>query len=244
MRNLVLAIGFLTVIPVRVSDARLGDLGRAAGWFTAVGLALAALLAAALTGLVQFFPPLLTSALIVTIWVGLTGGLHLDGLADACDGLLASVPRERRLEIMRDPHRGAFGSMCLALMLILKVAALAAALETGSAAYALLLALPLARWAMLIVARGPAARPEGMGADLANGLHPRSIALAALVPLALMPVGGLRSVAAFLLSVLLALGVAQLARRRLGGTTGDVLGVVVEVVEVGVLLVFGAWANA
>ena len=148
------AVAFLTIIPVRARSS--GGLGRAAAWFPLVGLLLGAILAAAQAGLVRIFPPLLSASLLVALWAILTGGLHLDGLIDSCDALPASVPRERRLEILRDPHRGAFGVAGLALFIVLKTAALAGL--RPPAAVALLLAPTLARWAVLYLCGRTCAR--------------------------------------------------------------------------------------
>src|SRR5438105_137537 len=80
--SFLIALGFLTTIPVRTSAPESGDLGRAGRWFPTVGLVLGAVLATAHFLLSQLFSPLLTAALVVALWTALTGGLHLDGLAD------------------------------------------------------------------------------------------------------------------------------------------------------------------
>src|SRR5690349_10909663 len=125
MNDFLLAIGFLTVFPVQTSAPESGGLGRVGRWFPTVGLVLGVILAAVHFLLGQLFSPLLTAALVVALWAALTGGLHLDGLADCCDGLFAAVSPERRLEIMRDPRLGAFGGLGLILFIILKILAIA-----------------------------------------------------------------------------------------------------------------------
>jgi adenosylcobinamide-GDP ribazoletransferase len=252
-KQLQLALGFLTVIPMRATgDGRIteafqpGDLGRAAAWFPAVGLMIGLLLAAAGFGLAWLFPDaqasLLRAVLIVALWAGLTGGLHLDGLADCCDGLLAAVSSERRLEIMKDPRLGTFGGAGLILLLLIKVSALAAIPGNSFSRmlFALLLAPALARWLILIAARQPMARPGGLGAEFSSGVTWRTFVYAALIPLAFLVMGGLRAVVAVALAHLAALGVIRLARSRLGGITGDVFGLMVELSEAVVLVVFAA----
>ncbi len=263
MKQLKLALSFLTVIPMRITWAlQPGDLGRAAAWFPLVGLLIGALLAAAWWGFMYLFPSLLTAVLVVALWAGLTGGLHLDGLADCCDGLLAAVAPERRLEIMKDPRLGTFGGAGLILHLLIKISAVAvlpasAALfaathsTTGRALSAsfvtvfvtvlpLLLAPALARWLILLVARQPMARSGGLGADFVTGLTWRAFLFAVLVPLGLVIAGGLRGLLAAAAAHLAVWGVVRLARARLGGVTGDVLGMTVELSEAVVLLVFAA----
>jgi adenosylcobinamide-GDP ribazoletransferase len=233
-----LALGFLTVLPVHLAGPlQPGDLGRAAFFFPWIGLLLGAALAGAHALLGRSFPPLLAAVLVVALWAFLTGGLHLDGLADCCDGLLVSASRERRLEILRDPRLGTFGGTGLALHLILKTAAVAA-LSAPWALPALLLAPALARWLILPVARQPMARPGGLGADFALGLGRSSFFAALLLPLALAALGGWRGGLAIALAALAVLAAVRLARLRLGGVTGDVLGLTVELSELAVLIAF------
>src|SRR5512135_3302494 len=115
MKGLRVALSFLTSIPLPAPEPQPGDLGRAGIWFPFVGWLLGAILLAAQLLFTLLFAPLLSAALLVRLWAWLTGGLHLDGLADCCDGLFASVPTERRLELMRDPRVGTFGSAGLTL---------------------------------------------------------------------------------------------------------------------------------
>ncbi len=247
MNGLWLAIGFLTVLPVRTPPPQPGGpaadlgltLGRAGAWFSVVGLGLGALLAAAHFLLAHLFPASLTAALVVALWAALTGGLHLDGLADCCDGLLASVSPERRLEIMRDPRLGAFGGAGLTLFLILKVLAVAS-LTAALSFWAFIFSAALARWLILLVALQPAARPGGLGADFARGITPSILALAALTPLILVALGGWRALMAVVVAGLVTVAIVGLARARLGGVTGDVFGLTVELTELAALLVFAA----
>jgi adenosylcobinamide-GDP ribazoletransferase len=234
MRSFFVALGFLTSIPVRPPTPQAGDLGRAAIWFPLVGALIGAALVAAQLILTRFFAPLLSGALIVVVWVALTGGLHLDGLADCGDGLLAAASRERRLEIMRDPRLGTFGGMVLIMHLLIKTLAVASL----TAPIALLLAPALARWLMLFVARQPAARPGGLGAAFSAGLPNASWLGGAIVPFVLIVPGAPRSIFAALAAALVTFGIVRLARSRLGGVTGDVFGLTIEVVEAVVVLVF------
>ncbi len=234
MRSLFVALGFLTSIPVRTPAPQPGDLGRAAIWFPFVGVVIGAILVVAQLILTRFFAPLLAGALIVVVWIAVTGGLHLDGLADCGDGLLAATTRERRLEIMRDPRLGTFGGTVLVMHLLIKTLAVASL----TASIALLLAPALARWLMLFVARQSAARPGGLGAAFSAGLPKTSWIGAAIVPLVLLVPGAPRSIFAAIAAAFVTLGIIRLTRSRLGGVTGDVLGMTIEVVEVVVLLVF------
>jgi adenosylcobinamide-GDP ribazoletransferase len=239
MRNLRIAFGLMTTLPIRLPDNwSAGDSGRAAVWYPLVGLVIGALTWLAWTGASLLFSPLLAGVLALLVWVVLTGGLHLDGLADCCDGLLASVGRERRLEIMKDPHVGAFGVIGLILVLLLKAAALAS--MASDSGFAILLAASLARWCILPAGWLPLARPSGMGADFAAGLRRSFIVWGAVIPSVIALLLGARGVLSALAGVGAAALILWFAKSRIGGVTGDVFGMLVEIVETIVLLVFVA----
>lgn len=238
MKYLSLALSFLTVFPVRLKEKPLpGDLGRAAGWFPFTGAIIGAVVAGAYVGLNLLFPSPLAAVLATAIWIGLTGGLHLDGLADCCDGMLSASSPERRLEIMKDPRLGTFGGIGLFLAILLKTACLYS-IPDGQVWFALPLAAATARWLLLPTGRQALARPGGMGADFSSGLTLKAFLPAALVAGILAAVAGWRGLAAFLAAHLAALLVFRSAKRRLGGVTGDVFGLVVELSELVVLTGF------
>lgn len=237
--SLALALSFLTTLPAPVRQYDPRDWNGAAWWFPVIGLVIGGGLAVGGWAAGLIFPTLLAAALLVAVWATLTGGLHLDGLADCCDGLWTMGTPERRLRILKEAQLGAFGSLGLALFLILKVTAVAAVLGSGRF-YGLLLGPVVARWLILPTARQPAARPGGMGDDFAQNVRPSMLLWAALLPLALIIGGGWRAVAASLLAGLVAAACIAFARRRLGGVTGDVYGLVVETAELAVLLVYAA----
>jgi adenosylcobinamide-GDP ribazoletransferase len=242
MKHLRLAFSLLTVIKTgHAGIFEPGDLARAAGWFPLVGLAVGALTAAAGWLLARVFPPLPAAALTLAAWASLSGGLHLDGLADCCDALPGSATRDKRLEILRDPRLGSFGGIGLGIFLLLKFSALVSLpIGQGFAAYALplVLAASLGRWLTLPAALQPLARPGGMAAEMAQGMSFRRLMLAGLIPLALALAGGWRGVAAAAAVCLTAWGIFRVARARLGGVTGDVMGLTVEVSELLVLLAY------
>ncbi len=231
------AISLLTTLPIAAPATwSPGDSGRAAGWYPWVGLGIGLLVASVhgLTGL--FFPPLVAGALTLAAWVALTGGLHLDGLADCADGLCYPSTPEKRLHIMQDPRLGAFGGLGLGLALILKWAVLASL--NRESLPALLLAAALARWCLLPAGFMPLAKPGGMGADFAAGLSRAAVFWGGLIPLGLALGLGWRGLLALVLGLLVTWGVLRVAKTRLGGITGDVLGWLVETVEIAVGLVF------
>jgi adenosylcobinamide-GDP ribazoletransferase len=237
MRSLRIAFGLMTTLPFKLPDDwSPGDSGRASVWYPFVGLVIGALTWLVWNGALLIFPALVAGVITLVFWVVLTGGLHLDGLADCCDGLLASVSVERRLEIMKDPHMGAFGVIGLILILFLKAATLASLTPLSS--FGILLAASWARWCVLPTGLLPLARASGMGADFASGFQRSFIFWSAIIPLVIAVLLGWRGI----LSILAGLGAAGLvlwlAKSRIGGVTGDVFGMVIEIVEVVVLLTF------
>ncbi len=229
MNSFLAAFALLTILPIR---RELDFSARAYSFFPLVGAALGAVLVFSFLVSRLFFPPPVTAALLVALWALLTGALHLDGVSDACDALFAPTTRERRLEILRDVHIGAFGATGLFVILLLKFAALN---EINLAA--IFLAPVLARWAMVYAAAYPLARREGMAALFAKALSRREITLATIVAFACTIPFGWFGVSAWIAAMLVATLLSRFAMTRLGGLTGDVYGMICEVVEVSVLLV-------
>jgi adenosylcobinamide-GDP ribazoletransferase len=241
------ALAFLTRLPVRPRRPWQGaDLAASVAMFPLVGLlvgGLGALAYAAATAL--GLPPLPAAVLALGVLVGATGGLHEDGLADLADGL-GGATRARRLEIMRDPRVGSFGVIALALALAARASALAALTAPAEVGAAMIAAAALSRALlpplMLIL---PQARAEGLAAA-AGRPHPArvaaAVAIALLIGLLLLPPPVV--VIAGAAAALAGAGIALLARRRLGGMTGDVLGAIQQLAEIGFLFGVVAMASA
>ena len=231
LEDLLVAFRYLTILPLPRRRAP-GDLGRAAGWFPVVGLGLGTCIALASLLADRVVPPGVGALLLGALWAGLTGGLHLDGLADASDGLGGGWSRERALSIMRDARSGPFGVTAIVLVLGLKAAAVAT-LPEGLAWRALVLAPVLGRAGpLLLVLLCPAARTEGAGHALAAGARWPGLLAGGVITVA-VSVAMLGVWSALLLAVTasLAWGWAVYLRHRIGGFTGDTLGALVEVTE-------------
>jgi adenosylcobinamide-GDP ribazoletransferase len=241
MKTLRQAFSLLTILPFGSDEApQPGDSGRAAIWYPLVGLVIGGITAGGGWLLTRIFPPMAAAPLTLALWVALTGGLHLDGLADCCDGLLGSTTRERRLEIMADSRLGSFAGIGLILFLIAKFGAILS-LERLSAPYVFVLAAVVSRWLVLLAGRQPLARHDGMAADFANGLTTRSILISAILPLGLAILGGWRGMAAYGLAVLSTFLIFRFARSKISGVTGDVFGLTIEITELVVLLTYAAF---
>lgn len=242
LRPLWIALQLLTRLPTPSSGAPDAvAAGRSLLCYPLVGLLIGALLAAADVLLAPYFPPLPLAALLLALWVALSGALHLDGLADSADGWLGGFgDRERTLAIMHDPRSGPAAIVAVALVLLLKFAALASVV--GAQHWRELLLVPLLGRALLplLFLTTPCARPDGMAASLAAHL-PRNAAwlvvALSLLAVVLAAPSGMWLAAASLL-VIVALRRMMLA--RIGGMTGDTAGALVELVEAAALMTLAA----
>ncbi len=239
-RPFLVALYFLTRLPLPPKEISLEEVGRSAWAFPAVGVLIGLILAGSDWLLGWLFPPVLRAALALALWVALTGALHLDGFVDCCDALLAARPPEVRLEILRDTHVGAFGVVGAIVLLLVKSVALSTCLSAGTWP-ALILAPALGRWAMVYaMAHYPTARATGMGKAVQEFIGRRTLlgaTLLALLPLPTQPLAGL---IAFALAWLFTVLFARWVLRRIPGFTGDVYGALCESTEVVILLTLAA----
>ncbi len=239
----VLAVAFLTILPARPRGDS-ADLRAAAPWFPLVGALVGGLAGAARYGAEPLFGATVASVLAVVVLVGVTGGLHQDGLADCADGLGVRGDRARRLAVMRDPATGVFGTLALVGWALLLTAALAP-LDAGDALRALVCAAIVGRAAALVhAATTPPARPDGLGATFGVSRSSLAVAGAAAVASSVLLAGPLRGCVAAAVGVLVALAAGAWARASLGGRTGDTLGATVALAEVAVCLTLLALATA
>lgn len=234
-----IALQFLSSLPVRLAGMPPPQaVGRSLLFYPIVGLLFGVLLWA-LQIVLGHAPPMLQAALLLTAWVLLSGGLHLDGLADSADAWLGGFgDRARTLEIMKDPRSGPIAVVTLTLVLLLKFCALLALLERGQGA--LLVIVPvIGRAAMLgLFLSTPYVRKGGLGQALADHL-PRAQGRAVLLASALFcwMWAGAAGLWMLLVAALAFAWLRQLMVRRLGGATGDTAGALLELLEMAVLVV-------
>lgn len=236
LRAAAAALQFLTVAPPLLRRALLPDeLGRAVGYYPLVGLLMGGVLATLHWGLAQVLPAGLVAALALAAWEAASGGLHLDGFLDSCDGLYGGFTPEDRLRIMRDERVGAFAVIGGVLLLLVKYAALAA---TPHPLTALILAPVFGRWTMAgAVVLFPYARPQGLGRDIKDHADMGHWLLATGVALAVALVfGGLPGLLAALAAVVVLLLGGRFVMARIPGMTGDTYGALCEASEALVLI--------
>ncbi len=211
------------------------------GWFPIVGAAIGVLVGGVWWASDLSFPPIVAAALAVVADLAVTGMLHFDGLADTADGLLPHAAREERLRIMRTPDVGAFGVVAVAAALLIRVTALSA----QPVSIGLIAALWCA--SRTVAASTPRFSPYARDEGLASAMLPSPASTWLLV--ALFPAGvvaalttGLRGSVAVAVTAVGVAGVAALAKRRIGGFTGDVLGAGIVLGEtIGLVVAAAKW---
>ncbi len=251
MRLFLVALQFLTRLPVRLSHFEPAWLNDCVRHFPLVGGLVGAVGAAVLVGAAQFWPAWIAALLALTATVALTGGFHEDGLADTFDALGGAVGRDKALTIMKDSRIGSYGALALGLSLLLRAALLAVLAQRPllGAIAALMASHSLARAAAVgvMVSLPYGGEVEHAKAKpLALAVAPRNFGMALgwclLLGLALSLVGiaPLRLLAALVAATAVALLMRDWLRRRLGGYTGDGLGATEQLAEIAVLLAFTA----
>jgi adenosylcobinamide-GDP ribazoletransferase len=235
MHRLALAFQFLTILPwPRVQVRRPEDLGGSMAFYPIVGAVLGSVMLGGYVAGSAVFPDGVLRPALVVLLIILTGGLHLDGFADVCDGFYAGKTKTETLRIMKDPHLGTMAVVGLFSILMMKVI-LVSHLSAAALCSALLMFPAIGRggmvWGMWMA---PYARPEGgTGETFFRTLRPRQVWIAsALLTLWALVCAGLPG---FIL-LATAVGVTRLfvgyCGERVGGMTGDTLGALNELLEI------------
>lgn len=232
-----IALQFLTRLPVTLAGMPTPEqVGRSLLFYPLVGLLIGLLLLAA-----QHLPGdsavLLQAALLLALWVGISGGLHLDGLADSADAWVGGFgDKQRTLDIMKDPRSGPIAVVVLVLLLLLKFAALVALLENGSGLLVVLVPW-LARCLLpLLFMTTPYVRAGGLGQALAEHLPRRQLPWVLAINALAMLLFGWSALLALLVAGGVFIWLRSLMRKRLDGTTGDTAGALLEIAECAVLV--------
>ncbi len=238
IRPFLIALQFLTRIPVRISTQHSDrDIGNSLLYYPLVGFIIGLLLIAS-GWMLEEGPPLVVSALLLTVWVVLTGGLHLDGLADSADAWIGGTGnQEKTLLIMKDPDCGPAGIVAITLVLLLKFTALHALFIAGNWS-ALLFTLILSRAALpLLFLTTTYVRADGLGSSLTK-YQPRRMSKFVILATAVLVIlaGGFDVILLLITALITFLLLRFLMLRRIGGTTGDTAGALVEISETILLL--------
>jgi adenosylcobinamide-GDP ribazoletransferase len=235
------ALQFLTSIPVSLKRTLSSEqLGRATAYFPLVGLIIGGILAGLNWLLLYILPASVVNALLIAALVVITGAMHLDGLADTCDGIAGHKTVEERWRVMRDSRTGAFGVVGVALLLLVKYVSLNNIPD--DIITAVLIFMPVAsRWAMVYaIFAYPYARPEGLGTAYKNATRWPQFTIATII---MVTIAGalvmLFSYTGLLLIpgiVIITMLLAMYLKHKFAGLTGDTYGAINEIAEVTALL--------
>jgi len=240
LHSFYIALSFLTRIRTPLEDnITQKQMGDAIVYYPLVGF-LMGLSFYLITQLIFFFstdfPPDVLAAVLLILWVLITGGLHIDGLADSADAWIGGLnDRERTLEIMKDPYCGPIGVAVVVLVLLLKWTAISHLLNTDQAAF--LIVLPMLSRAIIIVLFMSTVyvRESGLGTALLEYMPKEKILLPLLLVSALLYII-FASLYSLLLAVITIMALRVLMIQRIGGMTGDTLGASIEIAEAVALL--------
>lgn len=232
MRLLLVSLQFLTILPLPFKFSE-EELGSSMLFFPLVGFLIGGLLAGVCWIGTKFLPSPVVVALLIILWIFITGALHLDGLADTLDGLYAGKSKEERLKIMRDEYIGVMGITGIVTILLFKYTLLSS-LTTTHIFKTLILTPALSRWGMVVSASiSPYAREEGKGKVFVERVRWWYAPLQGVILLAVSVwffnlINGLWLIAGLLTLLWLS---TLLFQRRIGGVSGDTLGAVNEIGE-------------
>jgi adenosylcobinamide-GDP ribazoletransferase len=238
MNSFLLALQFLTIIPVKVRDAAKQQIGWSMSCFPLVGL----LLGLALAGINKLLQSWCTEQLVcsiitVVMLIILTGGLHLDGLSDTADALLSRRPKDEMLKIMRDSHAGVMGILSLIVIILLKIAFLSCILPP-SKTKALILMCGLSRWSLVMTLfLFPYVRQEGKAKVYSDSVNPTIFAWATIITVAyVLLFAKAQGLIILAIIALISYLMGKFMHKKIGGITGDTLGALNETIEAIVLL--------
>jgi adenosylcobinamide-GDP ribazoletransferase len=225
------ALQFLTVIPVkRRFSAK--QLGRSTAYFPVVGIIIGLILAALNYLLGMVLPSSVVNALLVVSLVVLSGGLHLDGLADTCDGLAKQGTPDEKRRVMHDSRVGGLGVIGIVLILLVKYISLNS-LPSSLMTFSLIIAPLISRWAMVYaIFAYPYGRASGLGRAFKQATGWRELVIATVIALVLAAgLLKLAGLAVLFIVWLLTMAIATYLKRRFAGLTGDTYGAINEVAE-------------
>ncbi len=247
------ALSFLSIIPRPFrGETSAKEIERSLSYFPVVGVVLGIILAGLNWLLGLLLPTTVVYGLLLVALVIITGGMHLDGFADTCDGIAGHKTAEERLRIMRDSRVGAFGAIGIFLLLLIKYVSLTSVPE--SLVMTTLVLMPVvSRWAMVYaIVAYPYARPTGLGQAFKQGATWLRFTIATIITLAVslalthwanITYFYLATVAIILGVWVVTLGLATYLKRKFAGLSGDTYGAINEVAEVMALIIFSLLAQ-
>lgn len=240
--NFLEAARFLTVLPLPPAKRHTeAALARSMAFFPAIGLLIGFFSWGMFYLVSEWVPERISVLLLIFLPIVLTGGLHLDGLADFADGFMGGSDKKSVLRIMKDPHIGTFGCAAVVLLLIAKFECLSAVPYLPY----YLAALTGARWVQVVLSFFLPSAPgaDGLGTQVAGRVRARDLVIASLIFFPLVVWLKVFGIIAVIGVIILALVLALIYMKRIGGLTGDLIGAASEMTELLILLLSVAFIN-
>ena len=244
IRGLIFSLQFLTRIPINIQvEMNSINISKSTFFFPFIGMLIGAVSAAAYyIGL--FIGKDIAALFAVLALIFITGGLHIDGLSDTCDGFFSSRKRERILEIMKDSHSGTFGVIAVVLDILVKYI-LFSRLQANVIPILMLSCANARLNAVMLMCFTKCARPGGMGAMFSGNSNKKYFYLGATLYVALtIMVFNYKFLVPLAAAFIVALLIAYKSYKTIGGLTGDVYGASIEISEIVSILAFqvvAAW---
>lgn len=237
MRSFLAALQFLTILPIKIKpQISREELGKSLLWFPSVGALIGFILGLSAL-LFSFLPQIAIACLILIESVIITGGMHLDGFADTCDGLYGFTNKEKALNIMQESRIGSMAAIGVTLLLLLKFS-LFASIEKEILWRYLIAMMSFSRWAQVLSCfLFKYAREEGKAKCFIEYADKRKLSVSAIFVFGLFLLFfGVKGPVLFLAPLVPVWIAANYINKKIGGMTGDTIGAVNEIAEVGVLL--------
>lgn len=238
VKSFLSALQFLTIFPFRQHTRDEKRLGRAMAYFPIVGLILGGILVLVNWGFSILLAPLVADVLTIIALVILTGALHIDGFIDTIDGLAGGKTKEEILRIMKDSRVGAFSIIGIVSLIMLKLVLLHE-MPLKIKKEAILLMPVMGRWAMVVASSlSSYVRKKGTGKAFVDYCGRKELIIASLITLIIT--GGflkILGVELFFFILALTLLLVRFISKRINGMTGDTLGAINEIMEVGTLFI-------
>jgi adenosylcobinamide-GDP ribazoletransferase len=237
LADLPAAIGLLTRLPIPVSQTRAVQRGAAAAWaYPLAGALIGIILAAAVSVFTWIGLPIgIVAALVIAVNVIITGAMHEDGLADTADGLWGGWDPEHRLKIMKDSHIGTYGVLALGLSLLIRWLGVSALIALDLYWVGFIAIAVLSRGGMVVLmAAMENARKTGLSQTVGR---PTAATMWIAVAISLVIAAGLGQFTMIIAAPFAVLICGLIARAKIGGQTGDILGATQQITEITLLLV-------
>jgi len=236
VKRFLIALQFLTVLPIKIkSEIAEEDFSRSLLYFPVVGVLIGLVLAGAAL-LSGFIPNPVVGVLILIISIVITGGIHLDGFADTCDGFYGLRPKEKILEIMRDSRVGVMGVIGIFCLLSLKFT-LIISIPQNALWKLLIMMTAFARWSQILACcTSDYAREEGKARYFVEYAGKTELLVGSIFTVVLfLLLMKFKGVILLVLSSFPVLLFINYVKKKLGGMTGDTIGATSEIAEVAVL---------